>query len=292
MIPPASGPAGRALLAILMLALLPAGCRKVIKTKVRIDRAPVPRQVLHSTLPDLVQLLNSSHAGVESLVAKLSLELQGDVPDENYYERYRKTPAQLIARRPDSIRINVQNPLTRTTVVAMASRQARFQIWAPVKNKFVTGSTDLERNHDDPVYNVRPEHVLPAILVEPLPVGPSAGVFLIEETDAGSRYYLIHELDSGKLRLKRRLWIERSKLELVRQDYYDTNGGVASSIRYTAPVAVGQAVVNTGIVLERPRDRYTLRLQLDPKSLKTGRPLEERHFDLPVPPGAELIELR
>ena len=292
MTPPAAASAGRALLAILMLALLPAGCRKVIKTKVRVEKAPVQRQILHSTLPDLVQRVNSSYAGVESLVAKMSLELQGDVPDENYYERYRKTPAQLIAQRPDSIRINVQNPLTRTTIVAMASSRARFQIWAPTKNKFVTGSTDLERNHDNPIYNVRPEHVLPAILIEPLPAEPSAGVFLIEETDARSKYYVIHELYSGDLRLKRRLWMERSKLELVRQDYYDTEGGVASSIRYSAPVAAGQAVVNTGIVLERSRDRYTLRLQLDPKSLKTGRQLEERHFDLPVPPGAELIELR
>lgn len=292
MIPPASGSAGRALLVILMLALLPAGCRKVIKTKVRVDKAPAQRQVLHSTLPELVQLVNSSHASVESLIAKMTLELQGDLPDENYYERYRKTPAQLIAQRPDSIRINVQNPLTRTTVIAMASSQAKFQIWAPTKNKFVTGSTNLERSHDNPVYNVRPEHVLPAILIEPLPVGPSARVLLIEETDARSKYYLIHELDSGKLRLKRRLWIERSKLALVRQDYYDTGGKVAGSIRYTAPVAVGQAVVNTGIVLERPRDRYTLRLRLDPKSLKTGRQLEERHFDLPVPPGAEFIELQ
>ena len=292
MIPPASGPAGRALLALLMLALFPAGCRKIIKTKVRVEEAPVQRQVLHSTLPDLVQLVNSSYAGVESLVAKMSLELQGDLPDENYYERYRETPAQIIARRPDSIRINVQNPLTRTTVVAMASSRAKFQIWAPTRNKFVTGSTDLERSHDNPIYNVRPEHVLPAILIEPLPVGPSAGVLLIEETAAGARYYVLHELDSDKARLKRRLWIERGKLELVRQDYYDADGAVAGSIRYTAPVAVGQAAVNTGIVLERPRDRYTLRLQLDPKSLKTGRRLEERHFNLPVPPGAELIELR
>ena len=292
MIPPASGSTGRALLAFLVLALLPAGCRKVIKTKVRVEKAPVHRQALHSTLPELVQLVNSSYASVESLVAKMSLELQGDLPDGNYYERYRKTPAQLIARRPDSIRINVQNPLTRTTIVAMASSRARFQIWAPTKNKFVTGSTDLERSHDNPIYNVRPEHVLPAILIEALPAGPSARVFLIEETDENSKYYVVHELDSGKLRLKRRLWIERSKLELVRQDYYDADGGVAGSIRYTAPVAVGQAVVNTGIVLERPRDRYTLRLRLDPNSLKTGRRLEERHFDLPVPPGAELIELR
>lgn len=292
MIPPASGSAGRAFLAILMLALFPAGCRKVIKTKVRVDKAPVHRQVLHSTLPDLVQLVNSSYASMESLVAKMSLELQGETPDENYYERYRKTPAQIIAQSPDSIRINVQNPLTRTTIIAMASSQAKFQIWAPTKNKFVTGSTDLERNDDNPIYNVRPEHVFPAILIEPLPVGPSAGVFLIEETDARSKYYVIHELDSGNLRLKRRLWIERSRLELVRQDYYDTDGGVASLIRYTAPVTEGRAVVNTGIVLERPRDRYTLRLRLDPKSLKTGRQLEERHFDLPIPPGAELIELR
>lgn len=292
MIPSVSGWTRRALFSILILALFPAGCRKVIKTKIRVEKAPVQCRALHSTLPELVQLVNTSYAGLASLVAKMRLELQGDLPDANYYERYRQAPAQLISQRPDSIRINVLNPLTRTTVIAMASSRANFQIWAPTQNKFVTGSTDLERSHDNPVYNVRPEHVLPAFLIEPLPAAPSAQVFLVEETDAGSKHYVIYELDSGKMRPKRRLWIERCKLELVRQDYYDPDGGVAGSIRYTAPVALGEAVVNTGVVLERPRDRYTLRLQLESKSLKVGRQLEERHFDLPVPPGAELITLR
>ncbi len=291
MIPPASGSAGRALLAILMLALLPAGCRKVIKTKVRVEKAPDHRLALESTLPDLVQRINTSYAGVESLVAKVRLELEGHSPDAGYHERYRKAPSQLIAKRPDAIRINVLNPLTRTTVIAMASRQARFQIWAPTRNKFVTGSTHLERDYDNPLYNVRPEHVLPAILIEPLPAAPGARIFLVEEEDAKSRYYVIYELHRRKLRPKRRLWIERRKLELVRQDYFDPDGRVASSIRYTAPAALDQVVVNTGVVLERPPERYTLRLQLEPKSLKIGRDLEDRHFQLPVPPGAETITL-
>ncbi len=292
MIPPASGSAGRALLVILILALLPAGCRKVIKTKVRVEAAPAHRLALESTLPDLVQRINTSYAGVESLVAKVRLELEGHSPDAGYHERYRKAPSQLIAKRPDAIRINVLNPLTRTTVVAMASRQARFQIWAPTKNQFVTGSTRLKRDYDNPLYNVRPEHVLPAILIEPLPTGPAARVYMIEERDAKSKYYVIHELAPRNLRLKRRLWIERSKLELVRQDYYDPAGKVAGSIRYTEPATLGQVVVNTGVVLERPRERYTLRLQLEPESLKIGRDLEERHFQLPVPPGAETITLQ
>jgi hypothetical protein len=290
--PPASGSAGRTLLAILLLALLPAGCKKVIKTKVRVETAPAHRQVLESTLPDLVQRINTSYASVESLVAKVRLELEGHSPDAGYHERYRKAPSQLIAKRPDAIRINVLNPLTRTTVVAMASRQARFQIWAPTQNKFVTGSTQLERDYDNPLYNVRPEHVLPAILIEPLPTGPAARVNMIEEKDARSKYYVIHELHRQNLRVKRRLWIERSQLELVRQDYFNPDGGVAGSIRYTAPVALGQVIVNTGVVLERPRERYTLRLQLEPESLKIGRELEERHFQLPVPPGAETITLQ
>ncbi len=149
----------------------------------------------------------------------------------------------------------------------------------------------MERDYDNPLYNVRPEHVLPAILIEPLPAGPGARVFLVEEEDAKSRYYVIYELHRRKLRPKRRLWIERRKLEFVRQDYFDPDGRVASSIRYAAPAALGQVVVNTGVVLERPPERYTLRLQLEPKSLKIGRDLEDRHFQLPVPPGAETITL-
>lgn len=291
MIPRASGSAGSALLAILMLALLPAGCRKVIKTKVRVETAPAHRLALESTLPDLVRRINTSYAGTESLIAKVRLELEGRSREAGYHERYRKAPSQLIAKRPDAIRINVLNPLTRTTVIAMASRQSRFQIWAPTKNKFVTGSTHLERDYDNPLYNVRPEHVLPAILIEPLPAGPGAGVFLIEEEDAKSRYYVIYEPHRRKLRPKRRLWIERGKLQLVRQDYFDPEGRVASSIRYTGPAALGQMIVNTEIVLERPLEHYTLRLQLERESLKIDRELEERHFQLPVPPGAETITL-
>lgn len=321
MTPQVPGSATCTLLIVLIVALLPVGCRKVIKTKVRVETAPAHRQALESTLPELVQRINTLYAGVEHLVAKLKLELEGHSPDSGYNERYRKAPAQLISKRPDSIRLNVLNPLTRTTVVAMASRQARFQIWAPTKNKFVTGSTLLEREYDNPLYNVRPEHVLPAILIEPLPTGPAARVFLIEEKDARSKFYVIHELHSQKMRLKRRLRIERSRLELVRQDYFDSDGSVASSIRYSEPVAVGrgkggkgtggereaggkgtvyfsglvavgQMVVNTGVVLERPREHYTLRLQLEPNSLRIDRELEDRHFQLPVPPGAELIKLQ
>ena len=310
MTPRVSGSATRTLLTVLILALLPAGCRKVIKTKVRVETAPAHRQALESSLPELVQRINTLYAGAEILVAKLKLELEGHSPDSGYNERYRKAPAQLICKRPDSIRINVLNPLTRTTIVAMASRQARFQIWAPTKNKFVTGSTRLEREYDNPLYNVRPEHVLPAILIEPLPTGPEARVFLIEEKDASSEFYVIHELHPQKMRLKRKLRIERSRLELVRQDYFDSDGSVASSIHYSEPaavgqgeggkgtvyfsglVAVGQMVVNTGVVLERPREHYTLRLQLEPKSLRIDRELEDRHFQLPIPPGAELIKLQ
>ena len=292
MIPPVSGSATTTLLAILSLTLLAAGCRKVIKTRVRVDPAPTHRQALQSTLPELVQLVNTRYAGPESLVAKMSLELEGESAEAIYRERYRKAPAQFISKRPDSIRINVLNPLTQTTVVALASHQNTFQIWAPRENKFFTGSTDLDRNHDNPLYNVRPEHVLPALLIEPLPVGPEARVFMVEEEDARSRYYLIHELHPQKLLLKRRLRIERSRLELVRQVYYDDSGGVASSIRYTLPVSLGDVTVNTGVVLERPRDRYTLRLRLDPERLKVDREFEARHFRLAVPPGAELITLR
>lgn len=291
MTPRVSGSAARTLLAVLIMALLPAGCRKVIKTKVRVETSTAHRQALDSTLPELVQMVNSSYAAPESLVAKLRLELEGELADANYRERYRKAPAQLIAKRPDAIRFNVLSPLGNT-LVSMTSSQGLFQIWSPPKNTFVTGSTSTKRSHDNPLYNIRPEHVLPAFLIEPLPMGPAARVFMVEEEDSRSKYYVIYELHARILRPKRRLWIERSKLELVRQEYYEADGGVAASIRYTLPVDLGKAVVSTGVVLERPRDRYTLRLQLEPESLNVERKLEQRHFRLPVPPGAKLVELQ
>ena len=284
----------RSLLLCLMLTLLPVGCGRVMKRTTRIEAPVAQKQARDSNLTELIQLINESYASLESLIAIMDLEFQADSATGDYNERYRKANARLISRRPDSIYINVLNPLTRTTVLTMASSRGIFQVWVPRENKYFTGSTGLENNDENPLYNVRPDHVLPALLVEPLHSNLKVKIFLEEAEDSLYKYYVINVVEKhlGTLSLKRKLWIERSKMALVRQKYYDVKGKIVSNIHYTSPVDLESKKVNAGVILERTRERYTLRLQLNPGSLDTSRKVKEASFRVPVPPSAEVVNIQ
>jgi hypothetical protein len=187
--------------------------------------------------------------------------------------------------------VNILNPLTNSTVLTMAAQGRDFQIWAPRENKFVVGTTDFELQPEKPMFNVRPQHLLSAVLIEKIP--GDASVFLEEDQDPSFKYYVVGVLLPGepsqRLCLTRRLWIERSTLRLSRQQYYQC-GALVSTIRYRAPVEIGEALVSTQVALDRMLEHYRIHLELDQEGLAVNRELKPERFEIPRPPGAELVK--
>jgi hypothetical protein len=77
-------------------------------------------------------------------------------------------------------------------------------------------------------------------------------------------------------------------MRLVRQQYYES-GALVSSIVYGEPSEIDGVLINSDIRIERTRERYSLRLELDPEGIKINPSVREDAFDLPVPPGAERV---
>ena len=198
----------------LLFLMLLAGCTK----KVRLE---VPQGHLESqtaSADELVELINQRYSGIDTLtLVGARIEFVSRFADQGFAREYPGGKAQLIARSPDAIYLNILNPLTSTTVVTMASEQNRFQIWVPRENKYLVGDNNVQVNDPNPIYQVRPGHLLDAILVEPLPGLNDPRRLLIEETeDTLRKYYTItiSEPVPGRLAdcLQRKLWIERSAL--------------------------------------------------------------------------------
>ncbi len=250
-----------------------------------------------ATLQELTDLINREYAGLESLVvSRFEVEMTGGSIEDGYFERYRKARGYLVTHESDSIFVNILNPLTNSSVLSMASSNGRFQIWIPSRNQFVTGSTGVRRQEENPIYNVRPSHILEGILFEALPDSKgSFRHFLEEEEDSRFKYYVVavveDDRESGALRLHRKIWIERSQLRIVRQHYYE-GPELQSAIVYNQEVRSGGRRIPTQVEIKRPEDRYEIRFQFEPDTIETDREIQSEAFVIAAPPGAEIIEVR
>jgi len=281
---------------LFLLSLL--GCGSAVKKRTQIEVPVGYQQVREATLEELVKIINDYYARPANIsVSEMEVGFQEGSIEEGYFERYRRARGYLIAKRPDSIYVSIQNPLTRSTVITMATNEGSFEIWVPGENKYLMGKTNLKPNNKRPLYNVRPEHLLSALLIEPIPTGDSAILHVLEEdVDSSSKYYVISVLEAPAegtqaASLKRKLWVERSRLGLVRQRYYDA-GHLVSTIRYSNLVQVGSNIVPTGVEVERLEERYTIRLQYQHETVAVDRQLKAEIFQIPFPPGAQRVAVK
>jgi hypothetical protein len=139
-------------------------------------------------------------------------------------------------------------------------------------------------------------HILEAILVEPVGGTPDSAYFLEEVQDTRYKYYVIGVLepggaDSPVMHLRRKLWIERSTMELRRQQVF-AEGALVSEVQYGEPVGVGGWMVPTRVEIHRPLDRYSISFRFDPASVQVNRETPADSFLLQPPPGAELVEVK
>lgn len=279
----------------LLSILLLTGCGAV-RERQQVETPPAYEEAQTASLSELIELINSNYASFDNvIVSSFEVELTGGSVDEGYLERYRKANGYLVAERPEAIFVNILNPLTNSSVLTMASRQERFQVWIPSRNQYVTGDTDVPSEEENPIYNVRPSHILEGIMVDPVPtVSEDLKYYLEEDQDTRFKYYVIsivrEEPNSPVLNLVRRLWIERSQMSLVRQRYY-RDGSTVSVVYYGEPVEVEGALVSSVVTIERPQDRYQIRFQFDPEKVQVDQEIKEDAFFISQPPGAELIEV-
>ena len=248
-----------------------------------------------ASFEDLNSLIIDSYAGIDRMVvSKLEVEFTGGSVEEGYFEKYRKAKGYLVARRPDAIFVNIVNPLTSSAVLVMASKDSRFQIWIPSRNQFVTGMTDIKADEDNPVYNVRPSHILEGVFVDPVPQGQGYMYYVEESQDAEYKYYVVGVFavspGTSLLKLDRRIWIERSAMQIRRQQLF-RDSEVESEVTYRNPVEIDGRLISTVVRINRPLDRYSIAFFFEPESIQLNREVKDSAFVLDQPPGAERIEL-
>jgi len=289
---PSLGFRGWSLVALFVLAS--SGC--AIKQTTVIQPFAVPAPPREATLEELIANLNSQADDVRTLQAKVDLETTTGSVYSGVINEYHDVQGYILIQKPDLIRIIGQVPIVGTNIFDMVSDADEFQLYIPSKAKFIIGKTSLHRDSENKLENLRPQHILDAMLVPP--ISPQDHCYLEEaESEATKkdehRYYIVTVLGiepTGAVELKRKVWFDRSDLEMARLQLYESGGRHVEDVQYSDYQNFGGTRYPTRLLVKRPVEDYQLAITI--ANVPTmNQPIDPAKFTLQRPAGVELVDL-
>jgi outer membrane lipoprotein-sorting protein len=293
------------------------GCAVSHKTVVKPGDAPA--KLLTGSKDDLIGRYNQQAQSVNSLNATVSMKLTAGSAYSGVIEQYHEVNGFILAAKPANIRVIGQAPVVSKNVFDMVSDGSTFHIYIPSKSEFIEGPDNLTRQASKPIENLRPQHLIDALLWEPV---PAAAPVLFEEASEGtSHYYVLTAIhnapDEGATKtstagsshweISQKIWFDRTNLQIARVENFASGGKVVSDVHYSNWLSVAATpnasqASNTAtsadsamatltypheIAISRPSDDYQLQITI--KKLTVNEPIAADRFVLKQPSGTKLI---
>jgi outer membrane lipoprotein-sorting protein len=264
-----------------------AGCGSAVKKTRNLPVSQV-RPLLEATAEELISRYNEQARAVRSLNARIEIRTETGSAYSGVIETYHEVNGFVLAQKPASIRMIGQAPVVASNIFDMVSDGESFHIFIPPKNKFIVGPTRLARPAKKPIENLRPQHLVDALFWPEIGTGEPT---LIEEFNAApERFYILTLIRPGPpLEVARKIWFDRSDLNVARVETFAAGGKLEADIHYGEWQPFGEIRFPREIALARPHDDYTLNLSI--KKLTLNEEISADRFRLEQPPGTELIKV-
>ena len=276
------------------IAAVTCGCGGSGKTSTKVI-PPAARPVMKdATQEELLERYNEYVRDVNSVNATVELKTTTGSQYNGVIDEYHEVKAFLLATRPAEIRVIGQVPVVGKTIFDMASDGEHFELSIPPRNKFLEGPVAFERVNSKPIENLRPQHLYEALLWPE--IKKEEAVLIEEANDDAARYYVLTVLRGGyKSEILRKIWFDRSDLNISRFESYGPKGTLLSDVHYSdwqpltaadAPATNSNAPAANAIPalqyprkirLERVHDEY--RLDMSITKLTLNEVLEADRFE-------------
>jgi hypothetical protein len=169
----------------------------------------------------------------------------------------------------------------------MSSSGPNFDLYIPSKNLFITGPNNVVNPSANKLENLRPEHFIDALLVQP--VDTNLDKVLMENlTDEDEAFYILHVVRTtdGQLHLLRTIWFDRVNLQMDRQITFDNAGNILTDARYSQWKAYDNVPFPKHVEINRPQDEYGVVLDVVKMDINKG--VSDDRFVLEQPVGTKL----
>jgi outer membrane lipoprotein-sorting protein len=277
--------------ALIALLLATPGC---VVRKVTHVPAPGPAApALDANLADLVNKINAWSKAITTMTATVDLEPTAGSVYSGVIKEYHDVKGFVLLQKPSSLRMLGQAPVVRTNIFDMVSNGEEFKLYIPTKQKFIVGKTSFQHPVKNALENLRPQHILQALLVPPIDAeGEITGREKADHRDDAKRFYVVTVIEPQADRhftLRRKIWFDRADLEVARVQFYDQEGACTEDVEYSGYQDFAGVHYPTHIKLNRPEDDYQVTLTIEKATF--NQPIAPEKFDLKKPDGVELIDL-
>lgn len=271
----------RFLLAVVCL-VAGLGCGVLSTTK----ELPASAPLLTASRQELIETVRRI-AQIESLKAVTDTTLTLQTEDRSEETRYRNVRGALVTRRPAWIRTYGETPGGIAKVYDMVSDGRKFQVHVPWQNRVYEGLNELTEIARNRFKNLRPQHILDAIMLNP--VDGDGEVLLDVETYGSAGYQVLLQIErseDGEPLIRRKFWFNRSDLQLARLMILDDRTEVVTDAWYREWQEDNGLPFPRFIRIERPQDGYELEIEILRPGVNAEIPDES--FELALPRDVEV----
>jgi len=265
------------LLLLLALAATTTGC--LYRTQ---KIAPPLVAARTATLDELLPQIERFGA-IHTLRAEVNLGLSFLNDDMDKLKTLKDVRGFVLAERPDHARIQAQYPVTHQTAFDMVSDHDEFSVYLVWRKRFLQGATALDERSDERAENIRPQHVVEPLLIEPPRSDETAA--LDNQARNGRLYHVVlfsKKHDDNEV-ITRKFWFDRADLKLRILEIYDGGGNIVTQASYSDWRDSGEAPYAATVSITRPADGYSLVVHIQDPGINATLPADA--FVLDPPPN-------
>lgn len=274
---------------IVCLCVFWTGCLARRRVITRDGKSSV-QQLLTATEADLESRISQQYNAIQDFNATVDMVPALGTTEKSKITEYKDVRGYILFRKPNDIRIIGLYPVVRSKAVDMVSNGNTFKLYVPAKSLFITGRNDITALSKNKIENWRPQHFLEALLVHP--VEPDEKPILLNLTDEDNAAYilaLVRTNPDGSLHIERSVWFDRINLRIARQIIFDQAGNILTDARYSQWQVYDGVPFPKQIVLNRPRDEYSVVMTVVKMDVNKG--VTPDKFALEQPEGTQLRTL-
>ena len=287
-----------------LIGLLPAltGCLK--HTRV-VPKTRIADVIMSTSVETMAKQINARFESINTFNAAVEISattgggLEGKETQSLAFSGY------ILMRKPEFLRVLLLLPVVRTQALDMVSDGENFKLLIPPRKRAIVGSNKLTAVSKNGLENLRPEVIFDSMFIQ----GPEQNQIISMTTDirvieSGKKKqdlieepaYAVQILsrpengDTRTVKTIRVVHINSTDLLPYQQDIYDPDGKVITKAYYSDYKFYGQTPFPSKIIIERPRDRYTLTIGIT--KLAINEHLDDDQFELKIPEGINVETLK
>jgi outer membrane lipoprotein-sorting protein len=272
------------LLCLYALAFSSCVVRRRLITRKGAKAVPV---LLTSDKETLIARIAREYQNIQDFSATVDMTPALGSSEKSKITEYKDVRGYILFRKPTDIRIVGLYPVVRNKAFDMVSTGAKFRLYLPSSNRFIVGSSEAPPHSPNKIENLRPQHFLEALLVQPMQ--PDEKADFENFTDEDNAVYILHFmhiLPGGEIVPTRSIWFSRLDLHLARQLVFDAAGNILTDARYSDWQTYSGTPFPKQIDIARPQDEYAVVMTV--VKMEINRGVSDDKFVLEQPEGTQL----